>query len=64
MELFKIKMNLSSFQKRKKDDPDVATGLNFGVSLFLLVGSKSICNPKMNITRIGGPPKSRASFQR
>ena len=39
--------------KRKKDDSDVATGVNRGVTSFSS-WSKSIYNPKMGITRIRG----------
>jgi hypothetical protein len=39
--------------ERKKDDSDVATGVNYGVTSFLS-WAKSIYNPKMGITRIRG----------
>ena len=39
--------------ERKKDDSDVATGVNYGVTSFSS-WAKSIYNPKMGITRIRG----------
>jgi hypothetical protein len=47
----------------KKDDSDVATGVDYGVSSFLS-WSTSICNPKMDVTRITGLSKFVAPFHR
>jgi len=48
-------------KERKKDDFDVATGVNYGVASFS-GWSKSIWDPVMGITRIRGPPTTIASF--
>ena len=52
-----------SKREGKKDNSDVATGVNYGVASSSS-SSKSIYNPKQGIMRIRGPPKTSASFQR
>ena len=42
------------YRERKKDNTDVATGMNYGVASFFS-WSKATCNPKWGITRIRGP---------
>lgn len=45
-----------------RDDSDVATGMNFGVTSSSS-WSNSVCNPKLGITRIRGLSKTTTSFQ-
>lgn len=48
------------------NDFDVATGVNYGVygAASCSSWSNSMCNPEMDITRLRGPTKITASFQR
>ena len=46
----------------RKDDFDVATGVNYGVASSLS-RSKFICCPEMGTMRIKGPPKTTAIFK-
>lgn len=55
--------NVIQYKLRKKDDFDVATCITFDFASFSS-WSESIFNPETCITRIGGPPKTTASFQR
>ena len=48
-------------KEEKKDDFNITACMNYGVASF---SSKSICNPKMSMMWIRGPPTTTASFQR
>ena len=50
-------------RERKKDDFNVATGINYSVASSLS-WSTSICNPEMGITRIRGASRNTASLER
>jgi len=59
----KCTLNDSEERMKTKDDSDVAIGATCAV-VSSSRQSMSICNPKLSIARIRGPPKTTASFQK
>ena len=55
---------IEKFEKRRKDNLDAVTGVNYGVDASFSSCCKCICGPQTGIMRIRGPLKTIASFRR